>query len=181
MLGVLLCFAFVPALRTSRSMPLFVSLLTGGIVANGLLLRAKKRPGSDHAPARFDLRSILFNFVLASPLFVFAFACVSDATDRQSAPFKDALSVLRRSSQANDALGRPIRIEWPLEGETSISGDEGRSALSIPVKGSLDRGNLFVRAKLSHSVWSITELTLVLSKNQSPVDLLTPSMQTRRN
>ena len=71
-------------------------------------------------------------------------------------------------------LGAPVAPAWYLSGGESESGSSGSADLAIPLKGSLHRGTVYVRAKKTDGVWSYDKLEILVEGRELPIELLPP-------
>jgi hypothetical protein len=167
------CLFLVPLYRASSHFWLFASVLLIGIgisVAFGRL-RADwtfawlGRPG---------VIRWLFRLVCAIPLLIFVLAVGVDAIFRNEQPCKDAVRMAEASDLVRKEIGAPLRIGWPIQGSSRLSGQSGDTTLLIPVSGDHGRATIRVVAKKAGGAWAITELTLTPLSGTGPQSLAMP-------
>ena len=85
--------------------------------------------------------------------------------------YKLAMATAYQRCQFTEVLGVPIREAWFSEGKTEY-GNKARAELTIPVRGSIQEGNLLVVAMKQDGRWRLKELTLELTRSGERIDLL---------
>jgi hypothetical protein len=90
---------------------------------------------------------------------------------RSSEAYSQAMSMLQSNSEAVQVLGEPIEAGKAVNGEVSVSNGSGEAVLSIPVSGSLNKGQLEVEALKAGGQWQLTALML-FPESGEPINLL---------
>lgn len=87
-------------------------------------------------------------------------------------PYQHAVAVARSNPDVVRELGAPVAPAWYLSGSESESGSSGDADLAIPLKGSLHRGTVYVRAKKTEGVWRYDKLEMLVEGREIRIDLL---------
>lgn len=85
-----------------------------------------------------------------------------DVYSRHQQVFIQATQLLRESDPAKAALGKPVKIGWPIGASSEESPDAGYTRLSIPVSGSLHRGVLHANGTKAGGGWTLDEANLTV-------------------
>jgi hypothetical protein len=170
----------IPAVRTSRAAWTFADAQIIGIVVNLLYVQfckpVRRRLGFlGVMPGR-----MLFRFLLCFPVFVIALSTYFDFSERRSPIFVDAIHAMNDSEAAKSDLGAPIKIGWPVSGETELMGDHGHTILYIVVSGTRDEGTLTVAGTKTKGVWAIDGIKLRLKGGSTEQDLMQTDPQVKR-
>lgn len=120
----LACLILVPLYRASSHFWFFASVLMIGIgiSVSHRLLGAKwrfewlSRPGVIRG---------LFRLVCMAPLLIFVLAVGVDAIFRNEQPYRDAVRIVEASDSVRREVGEPLRIGWPIQGSSRLSGESG--------------------------------------------------------
>lgn len=102
-----------------------------------------------------------------------AFFFLIFGTLKSSTPYQQALTKVRASPAAQQALGTPIQDGWIVTGSIEESGNSGTATFSIPVSGPKGSGTVNMTAVKSFSGWRITKLELVVKGSNRSINLLT--------
>ncbi|SRR5581483_6207882 len=87
-------------------------------------------------------------------------------------PYKYSTELLINDPEASAMLGPPVKIGWRIIGAVNESGKSGDAELSIPVKGSMNKGTLYVIAKKTMDAWHYDSIQLGVEGQSSRLDLL---------
>jgi len=93
---------------------------------------------------------------------------------RSSDAYKLTVATAHQTPQFTEALGAPIGEAWFSE-STMEYGNPAKAELTIPVKGSRQKGDLRALAIKEDGRWKLKELTLELSQSGERIDLLATS------
>lgn len=179
--GIIVVASCVPWLRHQHffSVPVGVATvaLVGLMVVGGVRALPswpkQKGPQADSAPSGWwspRFRNLLLGatFVLALMLTVPHFVATT------SGAYKLAVATAHQTPQFTEALGAPIREAWFSEGKTEY-GSPTKAELTIPVKGSRQKGDLRALAIKDGGRWNLKKLTLELAQSGERIDLLVNS------
>lgn len=84
---------------------------------------------------------------------------------------QQAIADVHASEDGRNVLGDPIRIGWGISFRIEKNGNDGTGRLSIPVKGSKAAGELKVKGILKDGVWTVSDLYLMVDRNQGGVQI----------
>ena len=178
-MGIIVVASCIPWLRHQHFFSMGVGVTA--IVLAGLLVASavhavstwSQRQEASSQPAR-RLSPRLRNWLLLVVLLGLLIPVVSQFMARSSDAYKLAVATARQTPQFTEALGAPIREAWFSEGTTEY-GNPTKAELTIPVKGSRDKGDLRALAVKEGGRWKLKELTLELAQSGERIDLLTNS------
>jgi hypothetical protein len=91
---------------------------------------------------------------------------------KSSEPYQHAVAVASSNPDVVRELGTPIVPAWYASGNINVSGSSGNADLAIPLRGSLHRGTVYVRAKKTEGVWTYDKLQVLVDGQESPIKLL---------
>jgi hypothetical protein len=115
--------------------------------------------------------SVLILFVIM----IFVILAGVRSTLRSSEVYSQSIAGLLSSPQAVALLGEPVEAGKAVNGEINVNNGSGNAELSIPVSGSLSKGNLQSRGVRTDGLWSLTLLELIM-ENGEKIDLLAASL-----
>ena len=110
---------------------------------------------------------VLLIAVAVGALITFVFGLL-----KSSEPYQHAVAVASSNPAVVRELGTPIVPAWYVSGNINVSGSSGDADLAIPLKGSLHRGTVYVRAKKTEGVWSYDKLEMLVEGREVRVELL---------
>lgn len=119
--------------------------------------------------------TLIFGLVLLLALFVGGLLTLVFGLLKSSEPYQHAVAVACSNPKVVRELGAPVSPDWYVSGGMKESGASGNANLSIPLKGSLHRGTVYVVAKKTDGAWQYTELRMVVEGRESPIELLQTS------
>ena len=93
---------------------------------------------------------------------------------KNSTPYQHAVAVATHHPQVIRELGSPIEPGWLVSGSINVSGPSGEAKLSIPLKGRLHKGTVYVEATKSLGLWNYQALVVEIEDTQQRIDLLHP-------
>lgn len=102
------------------------------------------------------------------------------STLRSSEVYSQSIAGLLSNPQAVALLGEPVEAGSAVNGEINVNNGSGNAELSIPVSGSISKGELQSRGLRTDSQWSLTLLELVM-ENGERIDLLAGLSQGGQN
>lgn len=105
-------------------------------------------------------------FALLIIIFIVIFASVR-STLRSSEVYAQAMSTLQSTPEAVQLLGSPVEGGRAVSGSINVSNGSGDAELSIPVSGSLQKGDLIALAERENGQWQIYFLELQLENGQN--------------
>ncbi len=167
LIGVIVC----PAAHIGRATWTLEGTFVVGILLN-VIYGALRRRFALSILAEPGIVRRFFWLCLSVPSLVLVLAISVDLFNRTLPPFSDAIHIMQQSSIANAKVGEPVRIGWPVEGSSAISGDSGHTFLRIPIAGQNGQGTLKVIGTKSNGVWKVDELTLTMRDSDAHDDLL---------
>ena len=106
------------------------------------------------APILFWTAILTFAFAALAYLSLIEFI---DFKSRKLLVYNDAVSRLNSSQQANQLLGAPIRVGWPIQESGTLSNKSGQARLLIPVSGPTGKGQVIVWGVSHGGKWTITD------------------------
>jgi hypothetical protein len=110
---------------------------------------------------------ILLVAVAVGALLTFVFGLL-----KSSEPYQHAVALATSNQEVVRELGAPVAPAWYLSGSESESGSSGDAELAIPLKGSLHRGTVYVRAKRTEGVWRYDKLEMLVEGREVRIELL---------
>jgi hypothetical protein len=110
---------------------------------------------------------ILLVAVAVGALLTFVFGLL-----KSSEPYQHAVALATSNQEVVRELGAPVAPAWYLSGSESESGSSGDAELAIPLKGSLHRGTVYVRAKRTEGVWRYDKLEVLVEGREVRIELL---------
>jgi hypothetical protein len=172
----LLCVILVPAVRANKDVAFDVAMLTVGITVNVLYLQFRKHNRLGFL-ARPGLARIFFSLLLCVPPGAFAGTACDDFQERRLPIFHDAIRLMETSEVARRDLGEPLKVGWPVVGQSEESKESGHETLQIPVSGNHGQGFLLVVGEKANGAWKMRELTLTLREGnvQESIPVEVPS------
>lgn len=111
---------------------------------------------------------IIILFILIGLLFIimiFSFLKSSEA-------YQDALSIAQNHPEVQEALGYPIKDSFFVQGNIHTSGQSGNADYTIPVKGPLGQGTIYVQASKSSGIWTYSVLIIEIKESGQRINLL---------
>ena len=93
------------------------------------------------------------------------------ATMRSSDPYKDGMERARGDARVQAALGTPIEPGWFISGNIHTQNNSGDCDVSIPLRGTKQKGTLRVVGTKDGGRWTYTKM-LVTPATGPPIDLL---------
>lgn len=95
---------------------------------------------------------------------------------QESDAYKEALSKVQHNKIIIEKLGAPIETDGMTSGSINVSGETGNCDLQIPIKGSKEKGTLFVVAT-KRGKWKFEHLSVYIEKTDEEIDLLASDPQ----
>ena len=86
---------------------------------------------------------------------------------RSSEIYNQAIAYAQSSPEAVRLLGEPIEAGKSVNGSIDVSNGSGNAELTIPLTGSISKGELFATGVRNNGVWSLTSLELVTDSGES--------------
>ena len=84
---------------------------------------------------------------------------------------QQAVADIQASEDGRNLLGDSIRIGWLISFRIEKNGNDGTGRLFIPVKGSKAAGELEVKGILKDGAWNVSDLYLIVDRNQDAVQI----------
>lgn len=91
---------------------------------------------------------------------------------RSSWAYSNAVELAGSNAEVAAALGEPVEPGWWVTGAISVSGQSGGADLTIPLRGSRERGTLYVVAEKPAGEWLFTTAEVEVPGRQERIDLL---------
>lgn len=127
---------------------------------------------------KWFIPTLILGLVLLLALFVGGLLTFVFGLLKSSEPYQHAVAVASSDPEVVRELGAPVSPAWYVSGSVNVSGASGEANLSIPLKGSLHSGTLYVVAKKTDGLWTYTKLRVLVEGQESPIELLqTPPQQ----
>jgi len=95
-----------------------------------------------------------------------------DFNSRRLHVYDQAISRVNSSAQAQQLLGSPIRVGWPIQESGTLSNKSGQARLLIPVAGPSGKAQVIVWGRSHSGQWTITDLELAPPASTKTIDLL---------
>ena len=154
----------------------FVNLIMWFVLAlkgNAWAWRNKKWESLEHF-RRVQRKWAIWGFIIHLVFLLFAAGGVFYALEwvKQSEPYVAALNAAQTNKDAQKLLGSPIEAGWWFEGSVSTKDDGGEAELTIPLKGAVQAGAVFIRAIREKGQWKVQELVLAPASGGAPLNLL---------
>lgn len=109
--------------------------------------------------------AVVLSFVGGLLFFIFGLMKSSD-------PYKHAVDLAMHDPQATSALGAPVKPGWFVSGSIKLTGSSGTADLSIPVRGQLHKGTVYVLARKFAGKWSYQKIILLVDGQEEEINLL---------
>ncbi|HVE70434.1 MAG TPA: cytochrome c oxidase assembly factor Coa1 family protein [Thermoanaerobaculia bacterium] len=93
------------------------------------------------------------------------------AAIRSAEPYKDGLERARADARVQQSLGAPVEPGWFISGSIQTENRSGDCDITIPLKGSKQKGSLRVVGTKDDGRWTYTKM-LVTPATGPPIDLL---------
>jgi hypothetical protein len=116
--------------------------------------------------------TLIFGLVLLLALFVGGLLAFVFGLLKSSEPYQHAVSVASSNQDVVRELGAPVAPAWYVSGNINVSENSGDANLAIPLKGSLHRGTVYVRAKKTEGVWRYDKLEMLVEGREVRIELL---------
>lgn len=81
---------------------------------------------------------------------------------KSSEPYKHAVDLVMHDPEAVSALGAPVQPRWLVTGSIRLSGASGFADLTIPIRGQIQQGTVYVLARKFAGEWRYEKIILVL-------------------
>jgi hypothetical protein len=124
---------------------------------------------------KWFIPTLILGLVLLLALFVGGLLTFVFGLLKSSEPYRHAVAVASSDPEVVRELGAPVSPAWYVSGSVSVSGASGEANLSIPLKGSLHSGTVYVVAKKTDGAWTYTTLEVLLDGHEFPIRLLPTS------
>ena len=121
---------------------------------------------------KWFIPTLILGLVLLLALFVGGLVTFVFGLLKSSEPYQHAVAVASSNPDVVRELGAPVAPAWYLSGSESESGSSGDAELTIPLKGSLHRGTVYVRAKKIEGVWRYDKLEMLVEGREVRIELL---------
>ena len=91
---------------------------------------------------------------------------------KESTPYKEAKSKAEQHPVVLEYIGKPIATNGIMTGEISVSNDNGKANITMPVKGPKGVGHIAVVGTKTNGVWSYSSMTVTIKDPEQTIDLL---------
>jgi hypothetical protein len=177
-MGIVVVASCIPWLRHQQFFSVLVGVTTvalaGFMVFGGLRAVAtwsRERQGQPGSARSGWLSQRFLTWLLGAVLLGALVPIMGQFAVRRSDAYNLAAATAHQMPQFRETLGTPIREGWFSGGRWEF-GNPARAELTIPVKGSRQKGNLRALAIKQDGRWRLTELTLELTQPDEHIDLL---------
>ena len=92
---------------------------------------------------------------------------------RGSEPYQLAVAEAVNDEQVIAVLGEPVRDGWFFSGSIQTSASSGEASFEIPLRGSEERGTLYVVASKNSDGWRFSRLEVVVRGSGERISLVT--------
>jgi len=120
--------------------------------------------------------TIVLTLILLFAAFVGGILTLVFGAMKNSDAYKHAVTVATHDPQVIRELGDPIEPGFLVSGSISVSGPSGEAKLSIPLKGRIHNGTVFVEATKSAGLWNYQILVVEIEGTPQRIDLLHPTL-----
>lgn len=96
---------------------------------------------------------------------------------KNSTPYEYALEQAKENEDVINALGSPIDTYSIMEGNISLSNDDGEADIKIPIEGPKGQGTVIVVAKKYSGEWTYEELFVFIKETKEKINLLDKSLE----
>jgi hypothetical protein len=90
---------------------------------------------------------------------------------RSSDAYKIALARAKGDARVREAIGTPIGEGLFISGSTHVSGDSGKSDITIPIHGPKGTAKIYVVATKSEGEWEFSKLIVKVEKTGERINL----------
>jgi hypothetical protein len=104
--------------------------------------------------------------------FGFVAMLIVETSFRHSEAYKQGVAKAVHDPRVIEQLGPPVRVGWLAAGQVRVNGSSGYADLRIPMAGSKESGNLYLRAVKTSGQWQFQRLQLFVPDCRNTVDLL---------
>jgi len=91
---------------------------------------------------------------------------------KSSDPYVDSFTRAQNDPEVIAALGEPIEAGWAVQGEISVTNDDGNANLDYDISGPKGTGTVHVTGEKNNGVWTYSIMSVDTPGGQ--VDLLDP-------
>ncbi len=96
---------------------------------------------------------------------------------KNSTPYEYALEQTKQNQDVIDALGEPIDTDGMMQGNISLSNDDGEADMKIPIKGPKGEGTITVVANKYNGEWTYEKLFVLIKETNEEINLLDKSLE----
>ena len=116
--------------------------------------------------------SAVFGVGLLVVLFVVGIMAAVFGAMKSNEPYRHSVDIAVHDPLVIRALGAPVVPGWLPSGSINLNGDSGEADLSIPLKGSLHSGTLYVTARRAERIWSYQNMAVRVEGTDKRINLL---------
>ena len=137
-----------------------------------------QNPAQPAAPGWFRrnlawlIPAVIVFFLLLIGAFVAGIFTLVSKMMTSSEPYKHGVQVALSDPRVQAKLGPPIKPGWLVSGNINTAGPSGNADLSVPLKGSIHNGTLYIVAKESADRWSYDTLEVAVEGEDKRLNLL---------
>jgi hypothetical protein len=91
---------------------------------------------------------------------------------KKSTPYIESYQTATTNSYVIDRLGEPIEQEGIVQGNISITNNNGEASIFIPLKGPKGTGTIHVIANKYNGTWSYDKMSISIESTKEVIDLL---------
>ncbi len=96
---------------------------------------------------------------------------------KESTPYEQAMTLTNNNTEVIALLGEPIETDGMTNGNISLANDEGEAHIKIPIKGSIGKAKVIVKAQKTNGVWSYDELYVLIKETQEKIHLIDKDLE----
>lgn len=94
-----------------------------------------------------------------------------------SEPYEYALEQASTNEAVITLLGESIESDGMMNGNISLSNDDGHAEFEIPIKGSKGKGRVSVKGEKTDGVWSYESLFVTIKSTGEEINLLEKDLE----
>ncbi len=91
---------------------------------------------------------------------------------KESTPYIESYEAATTNSYVIDRLGKPIEQTGMIQGNISITNNDGEADIYIPLKGPKGEGTIHVIANKYNGNWSYEKMSISIESTKEVIDLL---------
>ncbi|MBC8755610.1 hypothetical protein H2O64_13110 [Kordia sp. YSTF-M3] len=105
-------------------------------------------------------------------VFIIAIFFTVTSMMKESTPYIESYQTAATNSYVIDRLGEPIEQKGTLQGNISITNNDGEANLTIPIRGPKGKGTIHVIGYKYNGKWSYDKMAIFIDASNETIDLL---------